>query len=232
MNLAWRVQKFRVNFTGRIKTLFTAYACDSQTLVEQFVSHEISAEFFLYFRGDQTLTESNIVCGNITYSGQEDAAEPRSNLSLTIHASPSLIHKSSGGYGVPMFLNGGFYPLDRKQKANSEYVVLNVDSANRDQLTNNSPFWNQGLTVLSLLTETYELDFAFVSQDPESATPAPISCVDPDSGPFESPYFATQILQDIDTFTLTPFYWPYDPQDGGGPIYDTTTGRQLRPFPS
>jgi len=26
-------------------------------------------------------------------------------------------------------------------------------------------------------------------------------------------------------------YWPYDPNDGGGPIYDSTTGQQLRPFP-
>ncbi len=26
-------------------------------------------------------------------------------------------------------------------------------------------------------------------------------------------------------------YWPYDPEDGGGPIYDSTTGAQLRPFP-
>lgn len=27
-------------------------------------------------------------------------------------------------------------------------------------------------------------------------------------------------------------YWPYDPGDGLGPIYDSATGRQLRPFPS
>ena len=27
-------------------------------------------------------------------------------------------------------------------------------------------------------------------------------------------------------------YWPYDPNDGGGPIYDSTTGAQLRGFPS
>jgi hypothetical protein len=27
-------------------------------------------------------------------------------------------------------------------------------------------------------------------------------------------------------------YWPYDPGDGGGPIYDSATGEQLRPFPS
>lgn len=26
-------------------------------------------------------------------------------------------------------------------------------------------------------------------------------------------------------------YWPYDPEDGGGPIYDTVTGAQLRAFP-
>jgi hypothetical protein len=25
-------------------------------------------------------------------------------------------------------------------------------------------------------------------------------------------------------------YWPYDPNDGLGPVYDTTTGDQLRPF--
>jgi hypothetical protein len=27
-------------------------------------------------------------------------------------------------------------------------------------------------------------------------------------------------------------YWPYDPNDGGGPIYDSTTGTQLRAFPT
>jgi hypothetical protein len=27
-------------------------------------------------------------------------------------------------------------------------------------------------------------------------------------------------------------YWPYDPQDGLGPIYDKDTGAQLRPFPN
>lgn len=26
-------------------------------------------------------------------------------------------------------------------------------------------------------------------------------------------------------------YWPYDPNDGGGPIYDSVTGKQLRAFP-
>ena len=34
-------------------------------------------------------------------------------------------------------------------------------------------------------------------------------------------------------FTISPSeYWPYDPNDGGGPIYDSVTGEQLRPFPS
>lgn len=27
-------------------------------------------------------------------------------------------------------------------------------------------------------------------------------------------------------------YWPYDPGDGGGPIYNSTTGAQLRGFPN
>ena len=33
------------------------------------------------------------------------------------------------------------------------------------------------------------------------------------------------------TLTATE-YWPYDPNDGLGPIYDTATGKQLRPFPN
>jgi hypothetical protein len=32
------------------------------------------------------------------------------------------------------------------------------------------------------------------------------------------------------TLTATE-YWPYDPGDDDGPIYDATTGQQLRPFP-
>ena len=26
-------------------------------------------------------------------------------------------------------------------------------------------------------------------------------------------------------------WWPYDPEDGGGPIYNTSTGQQIRSFP-
>lgn len=34
------------------------------------------------------------------------------------------------------------------------------------------------------------------------------------------------------TASLYPLeYWEYDPGDGGGPIYDKDTGKQLRPFP-
>jgi hypothetical protein len=34
------------------------------------------------------------------------------------------------------------------------------------------------------------------------------------------------------SITVTPSeYWPYDPGDGGGPIYDSVTGAQLRGFP-
>ena len=42
------------------------------------------------------------------------------------------------------------------------------------------------------------------------------------------------------TFSYGPAYyiiqpgewWEYDPGDGYGPIYDSITGQQLRPFPS
>lgn len=41
--------------------------------------------------------------------------------------------------------------------------------------------------------------------------------------PAELPYAAGSITAEE--------YWPYDPGDGGGPIYDSATGAQLRPFP-
>lgn len=36
----------------------------------------------------------------------------------------------------------------------------------------------------------------------------------------------------LQNLILEPYeWWAYDPNDGGGPIYDTTTGQQLRPSP-
>jgi hypothetical protein len=50
--------------------------------------------------------------------------------------------------------------------------------------------------------------------------------------------FATEIAPTSLEITDSSFvleaeeYWPYDPLDGGGPIYDATTGVQLRDFPA
>ena len=49
------------------------------------------------------------------------------------------------------------------------------------------------------------------------------------NGPFsESLYVITSLNA---TLTATE-YWPYDPNDGKGPIYDSASGAQLRGFPS
>ena len=37
--------------------------------------------------------------------------------------------------------------------------------------------------------------------------------------------------EEMDVAITAIEYWPYDPNDGGGPIYSTTTGAQLRDFP-
>lgn len=52
---------------------------------------------------------------------------------------------------------------------------------------------------------------------------------------FSVPFYANNSL-DSDNLSITASliaeeYWPYDPGDGGGPIYDSATGAQLRPFP-
>jgi hypothetical protein len=40
----------------------------------------------------------------------------------------------------------------------------------------------------------------------------------------------TEVLS-IEVILEATEYWPYDPEDGLGPIYDSATGAQLRPFP-
>jgi hypothetical protein len=59
--------------------------------------------------------------------------------------------------------------------------------------------------------------------------------------PLESSHFIKAYVQSIPVDPIEPpfaaleieavEYWPYDPGDGGGPIYDKDTGAQLRAFP-
>ena len=39
------------------------------------------------------------------------------------------------------------------------------------------------------------------------------------------------VIENLEATLTATEYWPYDPGDGGGPIYDSTTGAQLREFP-
>ena len=52
---------------------------------------------------------------------------------------------------------------------------------------------------------------------------------------FTTPFYANNTLGSTDltisASLVAEEYWTYDPNDGGGPIYSTTTGAQLRDFP-
>jgi hypothetical protein len=60
-----------------------------------------------------------------------------------------------------------------------------------------------------------------------------VSLVLPLNGTLQQPQ-GTFLAPDFSVTALVEAvkYWPYDPGDGGGPIYNSTTGTQLRPFPS
>jgi hypothetical protein len=69
-----------------------------------------------------------------------------------------------------------------------------------------------------LVTKTGRLQYSFLTY--WQVNPYNLNFPNPDN------------FQDF-TVNMTPAeYWPYDPEDGGGPIYDTATGAQLRAFPS
>ena len=65
-----------------------------------------------------------------------------------------------------------------------------------------------------------------VDADPE-ATP-----IDIDLDGITVPVFLTSGAASGSLSISIHEYWPYDPDDGGGPIYNSTTGEQLRGFPS
>jgi hypothetical protein len=46
------------------------------------------------------------------------------------------------------------------------------------------------------------------------------------------PSFITDGVAAASVIVSVEEFWPYDPGDGGGPIYDSATGAQLRAFPS
>ena len=52
---------------------------------------------------------------------------------------------------------------------------------------------------------------------------------------FTTPFYASNSTGggslSVSASLVAEEYWPYDPGDGGGPIYDSATGAQLRPFP-
>lgn len=49
---------------------------------------------------------------------------------------------------------------------------------------------------------------------------------------FVVPLYANEDVTEFNSSITATEYWPYDPGDGMGPIYDTSTGQQLRPFPA
>jgi hypothetical protein len=240
MNFVWRVQKWRVQFKGRLKTEFFALGCDNETEILENVSHEIDVDFFLYLRGNPDATEKDIVCGDISYEGEEsdEGPDPKSNLTIQIHRDgPLSIVKNGDIYKVPFSIRGTFFPLDRKQKGNGEFVSLIVWNGDLVSGAPSSPTFElevgSGTTQASVLNKEYVLEFNTISDDPESPTPEPIQCPPTEEDPegFLSFFFVNKLFREIDSFVLTPYYWPYDPNDGLGPIYDSETGEQLRPFP-
>jgi hypothetical protein len=48
---------------------------------------------------------------------------------------------------------------------------------------------------------------------------------------FSVPLYANEDVTAFNASITASEYWSYDPGDGGGPIYDSTTGARLRPFP-
>ena len=111
-------------------------------------------------------------------------------------------------YGITAFSSelGAAYEPAEDDGSDNYLVAFVINDGEESYRSNYNPDYDFGTNG------TWELNFSGYSFT------KPLYKVLSNSGP------ASVVMNAVE-------YWPYDPGDGGGPIYDSTTGAQLRGFP-
>jgi hypothetical protein len=177
----------------------------------------ITVDYSYTYRRPNCQTEKDLVCLSALTEGlqrQEPLLEyshPRSPVTLTMSNAEFDIVSTFGSARTGMFENE-----EKKNVHVWQNVAFNGDSetdmifSSRIESQNTQPVLPPVpiKVPLSAFSQSHEIS-AWIN-------------------PFPSPTLPLSGSLSIEAIE----YWPYDPGDGGGPIYDSATGRQLRPFPS
>jgi hypothetical protein len=249
----WRVKKWRFSYAiewQEVSAQFFQYSSSAEFFAGQYrefiqsqnvisLDPRVNGPIFTltdYTFGEPPETEKKLVCGLDLIEGEvlveQDFEEPflepvtfEDHFNCQLGAQTIQPNPPGGGtrtsaeityrYGLqPAFYRMGPTGLEFRPRINffaGTFRWTQIYAASWSG-TSQDPLGTYGTFSYKLLGETFSTDiYAYNSRSTVSG-------------------FANNlnIIADLEAIE----YWPYDPNDGLGPIYDSTTGEQLRPFPA
>ena len=147
------------------------------------------------------------------------------NLSFPIFANVLPAVRSQNNQYWPQFVYGGNTPAF--VFSNFFFDLRNPIPFNTNKKNLVNPI-SVGIVTLKVLGENFATD-VYISEppppDPEDGPELTAAILERNEALIDhAEEYASGSVEAIE-------YWPYDPEDGLGPIYDKDTGAQLRPFP-
>jgi len=226
VSFIWRVKSWRLSWILEWRWLYTIYEYDAEEdqynrTAREYLIGTDSRESDIY---SSLWNEKTIVCTRGEWRNFEE--EAGRSIFIPVDA---------------FYINNGEYSIDAQFSIGTplfeDYKILIGNSAGGEQdLPSGAiPFLQRVNLKIKWLSHEFD-GLIGIEGSPENSNDFPSGAQTRDgdaivSDPFNdtTPTFLEITSSD---FTLEAVeYWPYDPNDGGGPIYDSSTGDQLRPFP-
>jgi hypothetical protein len=226
VSFIWRVKSWRLSWTLEWRWLYTIYEYNEEEdqynrTAREYLIGTDSRESDIY---SSLGNEKTIVCTRGEWRNFEE--EDGRSIFIPVDA---------------FYLNDGEYSIDAQFGVGTplfeDYKILIGNSAGSEQdLPSGAiPFLQRVNLKIKWLSHEFD-GLIGIEGSPENSNDFPAGAQTRDgdaivSDPFNdtTPTFLEITSSD---FTLEAVeYWPYDPNDGLGPIYDSSTGEQLRPFP-
>jgi hypothetical protein len=198
---------------------------------EENVAFSMGGVSLVYNEPDSPVisSEEQLVCGtNYVFHSQIASARGSVTMETSFSFSFSLFYnEETTGPENEFLLRGGGYVtasgvwLISQGTPQAAAFVPRYQSSVPDQSGESPPYIASTLTLNERLIEFNSRGFSYVlgPEVIELRNPATLAA-NRGSVIFAPPAANFEILE----------YWPYDPGDGGGPIYDSATGAQLREF--
>lgn len=230
----WRVKSWKLSTSFDWRWLYTIYEYNQTNdnydrTARDYVQGIDSRIMENIVIGDDFSSETNLVCLLPNWYAPDSGGQ---FFGSVLVPPPNAIYTSAGTYSLDLQITLGFGYFDE-----TRLVIGNSAGSSADLPTGGIPFFQR----VNLQIKWLDYEFGgvigiegtpFGINFPEGAQTRDGPAVTPGDD-FDLELTPTFLEITESSFVLEATeYWPYDPGDGFGPIYDSATGEQLRPFPS